>query len=250
MKGDGPTVKGDAPGGGYVGQARDRMQAYVRHLLQDNESLRLAAAEADSERSQMRQEIAALQTELANTRALQTQLAENIQEIRGETDRRFAEYAKLETLNANLANLYVASYQLHSTLDRQTVLAAIQEIVVNLIGSEEFAVFEREPDGRFRLASSVGLSDGSPLVAHERVAHATASGETWVSAHHGDLTACIPLKIDGGVTGFIVICRLLAHKSGLEPLDLELFDLLGTHAAMALYASSLQQRFTAEELPA
>ena len=243
-------MKNDGPAGGYVGQARDRMQTYVRHLLQDNESLRLAMAELENERDQMRQEIAALQSELTNNRTLQSQLVEKIQEIRSETDRRFSEYAKLETVNANLANLYVASYQLHSTLDRETVLAAIQEIVVNLIGSEEFAVFEREPDGRYRLAASVGLSDGSPLVSHERVAHATSSGETWVSAHHGDLTACIPLKIDGGVTGFIVICRLLAHKSGLEPLDLELFDLLGTHAAMALYASSLQQRFTAEALPA
>ena len=243
-------MKNDGPAGSYIGQARERMQTYVRHLLHDNESLRLAVAELESERSQMRQEIAALQQDLASNRALQGQLVEKIQDIRGETDRRFAEYAKLETLNANLANLYVASYQLHSTLDRETVLAAIQEIIVNLIGSEEFAVFESVPGGRFRLAASVGLEDAAALTVHERVAHATASGETFVAAQHGELTACIPLKIDGGVTGFIVICRLLAHKSGLEPLDLELFDLLGTHAAMALYVSSLQQRFAAEEMPA
>lgn len=241
-------MKNEAPASGYVDKARDQMQAYVRQLLADNEALRMGLVELDSENARLRQEARALQEELNVNRALQQQLAARVQEVRSESESRFAEYVKLETVNSNLANLYVASYQLHCTLRRDAVLAAIQEIVVNLIGSEEFAVFERDGAGRFRLSSSVGDSDDESLADHERVAQATASGETWVSAQHGDLTACIPLKVDGAVMGFIVIRRLLAHKAGLEPLDLELFDLLGTHAAMALYASSLDERYTAREL--
>ena len=227
---------------GYVDRARDQMQSYVRRLLSDNEALRVCLAEIETEAEHLRQEIRSLKDELYASRAQQEQLTVRMQEIRGESERRFAEYVKLETVNANLANLYVASYQLHSTLRRESVNAAIAEIVVNLIGSEEFAVFERDESGAYRRIASVGIDPDEPIATHERVAEATTSGEAWVSAQHGDLTACIPLKIDSVVTGFIVIRRLLSHKAGLEPLDLELFDLLGTHAAMALYASSLAER--------
>lgn len=240
----------DVPASGYVDKARGQMQTYVCQLLADNEALRVGLMELENESTRLRQEVRSLHEELSVNRAQQDQLGARLQEIRAESERRFAEYAKLEAVNANLANLYVASYQLHSTLRRDAVLGAIQEIIVNLIGSEEFAVFERDPSGRFRRATSFGIDDDESLADHERVAQATASGETWVSAQHGDLTACIPLKVDAAVNGFIVIQRLLSHKSGLEPIDLELFDLLGTHAAMALYASSLEERFAGGVLPA
>ena len=55
------------------------------------------------------------------------------------------------------------------------------------------------------------------------------------------LVACIPLKLDNDVTGLIAIFSLLPHKPGLEALDHELFDLLATHAATALYCTSLHE---------
>ena len=236
--------------GGYVDKARDQMQLYVRRLLAENETLNIGLAELDGEVTRLRLETRSLQEELRASRVNQEQLVVRMQEIRSESERRFAEYTKLETVNANLANLYVASYQLHSTLRRPAVLAAIEEIVVNLVGSEEFALFERDQDGGYRRIASVGIDAQEPIAAHDRVAQAASSGETWIGAADSDLVACIPLKIDGTVTGLIVIRRLLAHKSGIEPLDLELFDLLGMHAAMALYASSLEERIARVELSA
>jgi hypothetical protein len=203
------------------------MQSYVRRLLSDNEALRVCLVEVETEAERMRQEVRALKDELYASRAQQEHLTVKLQEIRGESEHLFAEYVKLETVNANLANIYVASYHLNITLRRESVNAAIAEIVVNLIGSEEFAVFERDERGGYRRIVSVGVDADEPIATHERVAQVMASGEAWVSAQHGDLTVCIPLKIDSVVTGFIVIRRLLAHKAGLEPLDLELFDLLG-----------------------
>ena len=47
-------------------------------------------------------------------------------------------YVEIEEENNNLANLYVASYQLHSTLDSSEVLKVVLEIVINLIGAEIF----------------------------------------------------------------------------------------------------------------
>src|SRR3990170_902646 len=49
-------------------------------------------------------------------------------------------YIEVEAENNNLANLYVASYQLHSTLDFNECLKIILEIVMNLIGAEEFSI--------------------------------------------------------------------------------------------------------------
>ena len=59
------------------------------------------------------------------------------------------------------------------------------------------------------------------------------------------LTACIPLKLEDRVVGAIALFRLLPQKSGFESLDMELFELLGTHAATALYASGLHERVSA-----
>ncbi|HEV2721355.1 MAG TPA: diguanylate phosphodiesterase, partial [Thermoanaerobaculia bacterium] len=55
------------------------------------------------------------------------------------------------------------------------------------------------------------------------------------------LTACIPLKLDDRVVGVIGIFRLLQQKQGLEPLDFELFDLLSSHAASALFCTRTQE---------
>ena len=57
-----------------------------------------------------------------------------------------------------------------------------------------------------------------------------------------NLTACVPLIVEGVVTGAIAIFRLLDHKPKLEPIDHELFALLGTHAAMALHYTTLVER--------
>ncbi|HYR27767.1 MAG TPA: diguanylate phosphodiesterase, partial [Thermoanaerobaculia bacterium] len=144
--------------------------------------------------------------------------------------------------SGNLANLYVASYQLHNSVDRDAVLTAIQEIVINLIGSEQLAIYERRGDGPFRIAASFGF-DGEALAA-------TVGGEFAVEklgeghvfrdpAHMQPLTACVPLRIDGRDMGAILIFRLLDHKPELQPVDHELFDLLAVHASTALYCASL-----------
>jgi hypothetical protein len=52
----------------------------------------------------------------------------------------------------------------------------------------------------------------------------------------------VPLRLGESTTGAIAIFRLLPQKPGLEPLDYELFDLLGTHAAAALYCTGLHAR--------
>jgi hypothetical protein len=241
-----PTNEGHSS---YVEKIREETQAYVRKLIAENESLRVVVAELEAHNARLQRELNSAQSEIALHQKQELLLHDKVQEIRVESEQYLAQFAQLEQHNANLANLYVASYQLHGTLDRGAVLAAIQEIVINLVGSEQFGVYERQSgNGDFQLIVSVGMPDGVQLNTRAGAAAWVAqSGDTYLGGDDDDdLVACVPLKLDGRVTGFIAIHRLLAHKAGLEPLDHELFDLLATHAATALYCTSLQQLVGAE----
>jgi GAF domain-containing protein len=153
---------------------------------------------------------------------------------------------------ADLASLYVAAHRLHSTLDRGQVLQAIEEVVASLLGCEELAVFERV--GRPEVLApvfSVGVPPGSLAViapGHGRIGDCLVSGELRLGDGSGEEpVACVPLKVDGGVTGVLVLFRLLDHKGRLEPSDVELLELLSLHAGTALHASRLQGRFRAAQ---
>jgi hypothetical protein len=56
----------------------------------------------------------------------------------------------------------------------------------------------------------------------------------------------VPLKLEGKVMGVIAIFRLLPQKGGIEDLDRELFDLLATQAAFALYCTGLHAKVALE----
>ena len=157
-----------------------------------------------------------------------------------------ARWQDIERKNGALANLYVAIHQLHGTLVRAEVVEALTEILVGLIGSEMLAVFERGDHGAsFRLIGSFGIDayDYRELSASDdSLGRLLASGVRYVAgephALAGELempiAAALPLRFDGRVTGGIVLFSLLAHKRGFDDVDYDLFDLLTTHAAIAL----------------
>ncbi len=151
-----------------------------------------------------------------------------------------------------LANLYVAMKRLHKSLDREEVIAAIEDVIATQIGSEDFAIFERESGGEpFLVSSSIGAGAArmpDTRLLEEVVEGGAVYGRAVASCDPPDApAACIPLKVGERVTGLIVIHRLFPHKEGLNSLDLELCDLLADHAGVALYASALHARSTAEE---
>jgi GAF domain-containing protein len=169
-------------------------------------------------------------------------------------------YVEILQQNASLANLYVASHSLHASLERPEVLAAIEQIIVNLVGSEEMGIFEVAGDRRtLRLVASMGI-DASAMaqlpLGTGVIGRSTAAGSLWLAVddpsaaraeHEGDLTACIPLAAGGSVVGAIAIFRLLPQKGGLGQTDRELFELLATHASSALLCSELLRASRATE---
>ena len=191
-----------------------------------------------------------------NHEYLQSLLAENqrLTELVGELEtqsRTYSErYVQVEQQNTHLANLYVATYQLHGTLDRVAVLEAIKEIIINLIGSEELAIWELDPTTNvLELVDSFGLDAtkwkrvragegivGSSVHTGERYVRGEAN-VTPIAAERG-LNAVIPLKLEDRVIAVIGIFSLLQQKQGFENVDFELFDLLSSHAASALFCTS------------
>jgi regulator of replication initiation timing len=213
-------------GRSYISNAREEQQQYVNGLLRENEKLRAAAAIAEEQHH-------AAAAELDRLRA-------RFDEITGENQHFAAQYQHIEEQSSNLANLYVASYQLHTSVDRNTVLNTIQEIVINLIGSEQLAIYERD-GAAFKPVASFGLDE-------ERLAPVTGEyaveklGEGHIFGDADDrqpLTACVPLQINDRVEGAILVFRLLEHKPELQPVDHELFELLAVHASTALYCATL-----------
>jgi GAF domain-containing protein len=50
---------------------------------------------------------------------------------------------------------------------------------------------------------------------------------------------CVPLAVQDRPVGAIVVRSLLQQKGGFTPLDHELFNMLGRHAATAIFAARL-----------
>jgi GAF domain-containing protein len=154
----------------------------------------------------------------------------------------------VEEENNNLANLYISSFQLHSTLNLSEVLKIVVEIVINLIGAERFAIYIA--DERTRAMQPVA-SEGDSLssfpvarVGDGPIGEAVASGETFCAdpsepPRAGHPIVVIPMRLDDRPVGAIAIYALLQQKEGFTPLDHELFTLLGGHAATAIFAAQL-----------
>ena len=146
-----------------------------------------------------------------------------------------------------LMNLYVATFQLHATLDPAEVQATIAEIAVDLLGAERFALLLRE-DGvnECEIALARGLEeDPSGLYAGDRyfggdelVDAALADGTLRMGAEDSsDVVAAVPLRVQDAIVGVLVVLKLFDHKSILRAEDRDLLDLLAAHAASALFAA-------------
>jgi len=238
--------------GDYVRQVRESTQRYAQDLLAENEKLLALALTVHTEKTQLEEQVETLRTQLERHRAAERTLAEEMSDMESTRRELSSRYLDVEQSNTNLAHLYVASYGLHASLERDDVVRSIHEILVNLVGSEDFAIVDRASEGGpFTVTSSMGVS--AERCARIRpdegtIGDSLTRGVTYVRSLDGqgrgpeEPTACIPLTVGGRVYGGIVVFGLLPHKPQLEAVDRELFDLLATHAASALYCCELHAR--------
>jgi len=234
----------------------ERVKRHIEELLTENEKCKLrlsyleslAATQTDAESIQsekarnLREKIAHLEETIIN-------LNEKYDKVQKENIAFAEHYLKIEEHNNNLANLYIASYQLHTTLDFRETVQIVMEIIMNLVGAEAFALYLLDPDEQvLSLIAAEGNSEFMPrtVPAGEGIIGSVAlAGQSHYVADivqqrlSNEPLAVIPLKIRQEVIGVIAIFKLLVQKSALNSLDNNLFELLAGHAATALFSSQL-----------
>jgi GAF domain-containing protein len=160
-----------------------------------------------------------------------------------------------EHQGGRLMNLYVATYQLHATLDPAEVQATIAEIAINLLGAEQFVLLLRRDDvpeeeeaRGYEIALIEGFYDEEP--SHYS-GDSYAGGDPVVDTTLRDgvlrlgptadspALAAVPLRVQNEIVGALVVLKLLDHKPILRGEDRDLLDLLSAHAASAIFAARL-----------
>jgi len=152
-----------------------------------------------------------------------------------------------------LMRLNAANARLIQSLEDKDVFEAIAEIIANLVGSEEIAVFDFHPaEQDFSLAWSSGVEATAlqPFLcgagmfgrAVEQAVsqYRERQPETALLPHEKNLTACVILKSSGEIVGVIAIFGLLPQKNNLEWADFELLKFLETYGAVAIKFQRLQ----------
>ncbi len=219
----------------------ERMQHRLQDLENENAGLR-AKVEADQAVRELLQKIERLELE-------KSELVSRYREAEAMSTEFTARVQEVESEFANLANLFVASNQIHSSLSPRGVTRRIKEVLAQLVGAERYAMYLVNPEGEELIPiASEGVS-GSELVpvriAGTRIGDVLKKGSASVAdsdPSQGTIQnppAVIPLSVDDRVVGTIAIFSTLAQKNKFDTLDFELFKLLGQHAAQALVAASL-----------
>ncbi len=221
-------------------------EKFTEQLLHENERLRQRNALLEHEVQTASHESIALRQELADLKRKFVTVEQDNQEFA-------KKYMEVERNNSHFASLYVASYQLHSTLDPELVKGFICEIVINLIGVDYFDLFMNEPDKKtFVVAAGMGPVDriGTRVnYGDNMITQVAQSGKLYLAENTnepGSLDkplAVLPLTVSHELMGVLALYKLLSHKKQLEPIDMELFDLLSVHAGTALLAARLFSQF-------
>ncbi len=236
-------------------QVFQRGAEFTRELLRENERLRRTLAymeDAQQTAARSPEDWGKLRAELlgrlANLEDENASYREHLIAVEDENRRFVSRQLEVEEENNNLANLYVASYQLHSTLEINEVINVVIEIVINLIGAEVFAIYLLDAKGEtLKVIASEGAEAAQIpgfRIGSGAFGKAVATGTTtcWGTEPSQDTTkpiVCIPLVIESRAIGAIGIFKLLQQKDGFSALDHELFNLLGGHAATAIFAARL-----------
>lgn len=226
---------------------------FTQELLRENERLRYRVLELEQ---QLRSESSVVELQFLKERLNRVEdekhkILERIHSVEQENVDFANRYAEIEAENNLLANLYITTYQLHSTFNSGELVSIIEEVLLNLVGAEQFSLLLCDENG-LMLQPLVAESAEPKLVEvkidDSRIRETLESGCRWLAAAEQvagaddtQVKAVIPLRVDDKVVGVIAIYRLLPQKSGFTELDEEIFSLLENHASVALCTAVLHR---------
>jgi len=207
----------------------------------------------------MHESLQAASGELAGCRLEAERLRQRVSGLEQEHRRVCEEHAALQTQVAELGSLYVVMERIHGTVDPLEVRSAVQDIVINVIGSEEVALFQlSERSGELVPTQCFGVEArglGPVPLGSGILGRAAAERRSWMLGDgppppdHPELSACVPLVAADRVVGVLAIWRMLAHRPAFGPADRRVLDVVAEHAARALYLTSLPQQPLRADLP-
>ncbi|HEX9100594.1 MAG TPA: GAF domain-containing protein, partial [Polyangia bacterium] len=211
---------------------------FTEELMRENEKLRFRVVQLEEERRALAS-TATAPHDKPGAGALR-ELVARIEQLEAEREALMSRFAGVEKLNRdiydryhdierennNLANLYVASFQLHSTMELRELTQIILEILLNFVGAKTFAIqLVDEEHQKLRTLAAEGIDRArvpeAPL-GKGRVGDVIAKAEAWFD--HDRLRAradlehpaiVVPLKIRERVVGVIIIWDLLTQKTAL-----------------------------------
>jgi chemotaxis protein CheD len=140
-----------------------------------------------------------------------------------------------------------ARKRLHECKTREQACEVIREIVSNLLGCEEMALFEVDArEKRLTLMWSFGIE---PAKRHLRTLSDEASsdvltGKVWVAPACGyvgtaldehQASAFVPIKFGGKTTAVLAMLRLLPQKAKIEEFDRTLLAVISSEAGEPLF---------------
>jgi hypothetical protein len=163
--------------------------------------------------------------------------------------------------SGELLKLLVAVRALLESRDATAALAGVQDILVNVVGTQEFVIYSLDGDTdclvpiagegeAFSIAAPAPIRGSwlDDIVRGGEVMIPTSRRQQPGRGRHANVAAVVPLRVLDRVLGAIVIARVLPHRELLNFCDREVLGLLGAYAATAIIAAD--QRGDWNQLPA
>jgi uncharacterized protein YheU (UPF0270 family) len=228
----------------------------TEEVLREYEELAQRRASLEEENARLRSQLQAgdaireLSRTIDRLEREKAELLSRFKRVEAETTTVTARVEEVEVEFANLANLFVASNQIHASLSPRGVIRRIKDVLMQFVGAERYAMYIVNPEATELVPiASEGIPGSNLLplrVATTRVGEVFRSGSAFVNEDANPCkgsfdapAAIIPLSVDERVVGAVAIFSTLPQKERFDTVDFELFKLLGQHAAAALVAASL-----------
>jgi len=270
-KGGDKRRKSDRPSPDQLAREREAfLQTFLRkgaefteELVRENERLRRQAIDLEAENAELRTQLAsdtAMRDLLRKIEQLERdkkQLLSHMHEAEAVSTRVADRYREMESELGNLAYLYVAGNQLHSTLRLSRAVRHLKELLQQLVGAKDYALYFAEPSRAelARIAAEGELFGPERVVLRgEGASLETPAGYIEVVQLTGEAriesglladcgptkpAAVVPMRFDDQVVGVIVVYTVFEQKDRFVQVDFELFKMLSSHAATALAGALL-----------
>jgi GAF domain-containing protein len=230
---------------------------FANELLVELETLRRDSQLLTEENIQLRHQMASddairdLLNKIEYLEAEKNKLSDHIQVTTARSKDFVGRYEEVERELDIMASLYVALYQLHSTLAPQEVLGVIEQLLAQFIGAGSFVIYLRCENGdndekllkpvhayHCDKVSGTRIRWGEGPIGEAASTKVHSVTDPSVGKKDEPL-ACIPMVLQDETVGVIVIFSFFEQKTDFVDIDFEFFKLLAVHSASAIVGSGL-----------